>query len=288
MATFKRPTNGFDQISLGSVATCKPDISSRLLHGFLLKIAGTGSPTLAEYIEYVEIEVNGKKDLRLEPAPQAKLDAILNSNGDTLDTTMMYVPFTRPGQRWSPWGTADIKELNIKAKIVGSNPSGKTLTALSALAVYSPVAAPMVRGDYVAQTIINPKVPVAGWNTIDDLPNLGSVSSLIRMVMTNAAITEVKIEIGERLAYHMTLAEAKEGLARNPMYKLPSGYDHFPVILDDLGIPEDFHPLIVDGIKQPVKVEYYWDTDVAAVAVFKILVEGLVRATPVPVATAKA
>ena len=44
MATLKTQLPPFDGVALGSLITCRPDINSRLLHGFLLQCIGTASP----------------------------------------------------------------------------------------------------------------------------------------------------------------------------------------------------------------------------------------------------
>jgi len=46
-------------------------------------------------------------------------DGYQNSNGDTLDTATMLIPFMHPGYPWSAWGAADISNLVIAVKIVG-------------------------------------------------------------------------------------------------------------------------------------------------------------------------
>ncbi len=286
----KKPLPPFDAAQLGSVISCRPDLGSRIMMGFDLQVVGTGSPTFADYVEYVEILQNNKRKCLLKPAIQAKLDAIMNSNGDTFDTTIMRVPLARPRSLGFAWGTKDISEFAIQCKLVAANPSGKTLTRVQGWTGYAPIINPIDRGNVVLQTVVPSGTPTAGWNTLQQ-GNLTvpDIISLKHVLLNHDAVREVRIHIGDTEIYHQPRDIQFEQLVRSEFYKLPASYDAFPVVLDDLGDDRDYPPLIdANGVRRPIMVEYYWDTNVAAVAAFDILVEGVERGAPSAVANAKA
>jgi len=277
----------FDVATLGAVATSRPDINSRLLHAFYLQVIGTGNPTAADYLEYVTLNQDNRQKILIKPADQANLDAINNANGDNLDPSILVINLTRPGMLFSPWGTNDIQSLTIQAKIVAANPAGKTLTKIQGFYGYTPVSVPQNRGDAYLQTVIPVALPVAGWNILANLP-VNDIITATKMILAANPITEVRISVGDKPVYHLTKAAAAEGLRRNPMYKIADAPTFFPVILDDMGIPSDFIPLLENGVRRPVNVEFYWDTTIAAVSTFNILLEGIEKGTPMPVANSKA
>ncbi len=287
MATLKTQLPPFDGAALGSVITVRPDINSRLLHGFLFQVVGTGALTFAEYVEYLILNQDDKQKILLKPTIQAMADALNNANSDTLDATFFYLPLTRPGMNFSPWGTADISRLSIQAKIVGANPGGKTLTKIQGWMAHTPVSNPQPRGDVFLQSIITTPLPVAGWNTLANI-EVKDISTVTKLVLADTAVTQVRITVGERQVYDMTLAAANEAGRRNPLVKIPVVPTCFPVILDDLGIPSDFIPLLENGVRRPLNVEFYYDTTVHAAAAFDILVEGVELGARAPVATSRA
>lgn len=287
MSTLKTQLPPFDGVVIGSLITCRPDINSRLLHGFLLQCIGTGGPLAIEYIEYIILNQDDKQKILIKPLLQAMADALSNANGDTLDGSMIYIPLTRPGLSFSPWGTGDISRLSIQCKIVGANPSGKTLTKVQGWFAYTPVANPQPRGDVFLQSVVTTPRPVAGWNTLPNI-EVRDISTVTKMIMADTAVTWVKVYVGERLIFDMTLAAANESGRRNPLVKVPSTPTCFPIILDDLGIPSDFIPLLENGVRRPLTIEYYYDTTVHDVAAFDILVEGVEFGQRQAVATSRA
>ena len=284
MATHLLPLPPFDGVALGSVITVRPEIYSRLLHGFLLKITGTGSPTVAEYLEYITLNQDDKQKILIKPAIQAMADALDNANADTLDTLFIYVPLTRPGMTFSPWGTADISRLSISAKIVGTNPSGKTLTKVEGWACYTPVSVPQPRGDVFLQSVITTPTPLAGWNTLANV-EVRDISTVTKLILGSTDVNQVRISVGERVVYDMTLAAAAEAARRNPRYKVPTSQTCFPCLLDTLGIPSDFIPLLEGGVRRPLNIEYNCTTGGTA---FDILVEGVELAAKQAVASSRA
>jgi hypothetical protein len=287
-----RPLAPFDTVALGSVTTSRPDISGRVLHGILLRVVGTGSPTAAEYLEWVKVSVNTREKLYIVPSVQAQVAKYLNTNDDVLDTDVLFIPLTRPGQLWSAWGTGDISEFAVQAKIVGSNPSGKTLTKIEAAYVYSPTPVSPPRGDVFLQTVLTTPTPVAGWNTLSNVP-VNDIITATRMFLmqpnSNVPITEVRVTVGDREVFNTNSALALAALRFSEFYKVPSSPVVFPVPLDLLGLPQEFIPLVENGVRRPLNIEFYWDSSLStSYTAFSIYLEGIERGAPKQVGTAKA
>ena len=61
----------------------------------------------------------------------------------------------------------------------------------------------------------------------------------------------------------------------------------FPCFLEVLGTPGEYVPLVQDGVRRPVNLEYFWDTTITATpAAFEILIEGVEPGQPQPTANA--
>lgn len=295
MPNLKIPLPTFDALSLGAAVNCKPDIASRKLKAFYLQTIGTGSPTPEDYFEYVLVNVNDKQKILIKPGMQRHFDRLMDVNDDVYDGSFLRIPLTRPGLGllFSRWGTADIDRMTISVKLVGSNPSGKTLTAIRGWMKFEPGIEP--RGDVFLQSIYTTGVPAGGWNEISDFP-LKDISHVTKAIFGHNAIRQVKISIGDRLIYDMTREAAAEDLRHNPRYAVTDAAKAiatpllcFPAVLDDDGLPEDFWPLVESGARRPLKVEYYWDTGVTGTPVaFDIGVEGIERGAPSPVPSSRA
>ena len=264
----------FDGVALGSIITCRPDINSRLLHGFLFKAVGHATNVISDIFEYFLLNQDDKQKILIKPLVQNMSDAIDNANGDTLDVAFAYLPLTRPGMNFSPWGTGDISRLSIQAKVKAAMTGVQSLTRLDGWLCYTPVNLPRLRGDVFLQSVITTPLPTAGWNTLANV-EVRDISTVTKLILGDTAVTEVKVSVGERLVYQMTLSAANEAARRNPRYKVPAVPTCFPCLLDTLGIPSDFIPLLENGVRRPLNVEYYYDTTVHAAAVFDILVEGV-------------
>jgi hypothetical protein len=285
-----------------------PTSSPALLCGIVLVGTGTSGATPAELdlssvIKEVRIMQDQFCKARFKPTLQRKLDSILNSTSDTLSISCMAIPFFRMNVPGSKWGLGDIGQLTLEVEFVNPFPANTVFagSALKAYWGYNPIVTPQPRGDVFVQTVINVPNPIAGWNRINDLPYQGIVS-LTKMLLDNPAITEVKVSLGTREVYNATKKVALFAMENNQLYKVPStitapntaaptaSIGPFPVILDDLGDPGDFMPLFINGVRQEVIVEFFWDTAINAVAAFDILAEGIERGVQsnAPVAAGRA
>lgn len=277
----------FDSAAAGSTASVNIDIFSRMLHGIAIQcLLSSGTAVATSSIEYIIVKTDTKQKILIYPAEQRLFDGILNSTGDTLPTDYVFIPLTRLGIPWSKWGTRDIGQLQIQVKLKSAVEA--LFTKLRGFTIYSPTNTPQNRGDAFVQTILPQPTPIAGWNRINDLP-YQDIIALTHLLLNADAITQVKVKIGDEERYNMTRNDAKAVLAINPLYKLPSSCPFFPVCLDVMGDPGEYMPIIQNGVRRNVVVEYFWDTTVTATPVsFNILAVGIEQGTPQPVATAKA
>lgn len=285
-----KPTSEVDAFSLGGTSNIRLETFNRNIGGLLVQVLGTnnvGGDELdaANAIEHIVIEQDTKQKVYIEPSLQRKLDNCMNANADTLSPSFVFVPFLRMGIAGSAWGTANIAQLLAKIKIKSAAPAGGSITGVKAWMSYIPLAQPVNRGSVYVQTVYTPPMPAQGWNTISDLPYQGIIS-LTKMIMADDYIDEVRVLVGDRVVYHMNKSAAKFALQVNPLHKVPSTFDFFPVMLDALGNPGDFLPLFEGGVRQTVRVEYNWTN--ATLRQFKILLEGIERDDQAPVITAKA
>ena len=212
----------------------------------------------------------------------------IDSNSDNLPVDFLHIPLSRIGIPDSAWGSGDIRQFEIAVKLKASFGSS-TFTRLVGWLSYTPVSKPEPRGAVILDTLLNPPTPVAGWNKVSDLP-VASLVSLTRMVFNNSAISHIKLSIGDREVYNMTKAAAIAALAFNPLYKMWStlaAASTFPCFLEVLGTPGEYVPLVQDGVRRPVNLEYFWDTTITATpAAFEILIEGVEPGQPQPTANA--
>lgn len=285
----------FDNKAAGKRCVSSPDISGRpYVAGVAVQIVGTktggtGILTAAEAIEYILILHDGVEKMRVHPSLQLKHDSILNSNDDALDDTYVFIPFYRRGQAWSLLGTAGIPRLQIVVQLKASAalPTGGTINDLRGEWAYVETEQPAPTGRKFVQGIFTWDKTRAGWNVIEDLAYDG-ISRVSELILDHNAITEVEVSIGNKGVYKLRKEAALAMLGRNNLYKRPSTADFFPVLFDDFGTLGDFADLIVNGVRRPLKIRFYWDTNIAAVASFDILAEAVEEAITAPVATARA
>ena len=288
----------FSTAVLGSTSVCELPILKRSFHDLTLKVEGTGpngtTLDVRHVIESVELFQSGKSKSLIRPNQFMRYQEFLNATADPIPTNVLFIPLARPGVRGTDWATGDMESFQISVKLKAAlyNVSGQSAAAFTRLTgnmTYEPLPAPANRGDvYLHQTISQP-APSAGWNTIDNLTvnNLAALSRLFFMCQAPgtdttdfraAAITQVKIRIGEVDVYNQTKAIVETSLVYNPFYKSATSSAltmGFPVMLDRNNRIEDV-PRLFDGRSRlPVRVEYYWDTAIAAVAPFDILIEGV-------------
>ena len=236
----------------------------------------------------------------IKPNQFMRYQEFLNTTDDTFPLNALFIPLSRPGVRGSDWATGDMESLQISVKLKSAlyNVNGQTaaaFTRLSGSMTYEPLAKPVNRGDvFLLQTISQP-APSAGWNTIDKLTvnNLAALSRLFFSCQPPAfdlfdtraqAITQVKLRIGETDVYNQTRALVEVFLSHSPFYKNGVGSAlnmGFPVVLDRNNRIDELAPLFDGKSRLPVRVEYFWDTNVAAVAPFDILMEGIELGVPV-------
>lgn len=268
----------FEPVSLGGTTRCKLDVNLRRYFGVVLRAIGVGasSGTLNfwDAVEYVTVLQNGKQKMILYPTLSLILDQFLNYNNDQIPVDGFLVPFSRPGYPGSSWGTGDIETLSIECKIKAALSGGAaSFSKVTGTQCYMPTDSPEPRGAVFLQKVI-PQNPVAGWNTINDLP-VDTLVAVARMIFNHTAITEVEIVLGEETRYHSDKWQAQAGIALNNMYKVRSTTEVFAAFLDVLGDPGNLLPLLDGGIRRPFQIRYYLDSTVAAASAFSILVEGV-------------
>jgi hypothetical protein len=251
-----------------------------------------GGPLFAEdCIEYVQLVVDSEIKATFKPGSLRKLNSTDNITRDLPDKSIMRIPFAHVWHVWSQWGTKDIGQLQVQVKIKDSVNIAGTFTKLTGCYRYVPVAVSQVRGDVLLQTDIPVTNVIAGWNEINDLP-WQRVVALTKLLFDSAAITQVKIKVGDALVFNQTKREIAFDLQRSPQYRVPDVFDFFIAVLDDRAAIEDFVYIVGDenGVpaRRNVQVEFFWDTTIAAPAPFYILAQGLERGAKQPVAVAKA
>lgn len=276
----------FEGIGLGGKPFWKVDKFSRLCNALVVEVVGTlsggGAAGATDFVEYVALLQDGSQKIYIEPGLQRKLDSIQNSTDDTLPANFILVPLRRLGIPGSAWGGADIGELQLDVKLKAAGPAGSTFTTIRGWEAFTPLATAQNRGDVFIQQVLQQANPIAGWNQINDL-QVKNIVTLSKLLFENNAITEVKVSVGGREVYHRTKDAAAFELAISPIYKRPGTLDFFPVVLDDLGSPADYVPLLENGARRDLKIEYFWDTTVNATAAFNILAEGIESAAnPAP------
>jgi hypothetical protein len=270
------------------------DVSDpKLIDGLLLRGVGHTNTNaqldISTVIQEIRVLQDSEEKVLIKPALQRKLDDFLNANGDTLKIDYIYLPFNRFLNPKTGWGTRNIGKLLIKVKQVAAYPANTAFTALKAIVGYHPITSPVPRGDVYVQTVFPQAAPVAGWNQINDFQYY-QITHLTKLLFDNPAITEVEIYKANSIVYQMKKADQLFVLNENPLYKVPASCTHveidgalsastgpFPAILDDMGESGDALNLFSKGVRQLIKIRYFWDTNVNAVAAFDILAEGFER-----------
>lgn len=291
----------FDTSALGATARCPLAVGRRTYHDIFLKVEGQGVGAAGAVldvrhgVEYVELFQNGKSKLTVKPASQLIFRAFFNTTSDSGPVNFLTIPLSRPGILDSDWATGDMESLQLAVKLKSSLPDNGgnpacTLTRVRAFAAFEDLATPAARGNVFTQSVVTPNTPVAGWNTIDNL-TVGSLATLTRLLfscplsgtnLSNSAgnaIRHVKISIGGQYLFNAEKHTVDAALVHNWLYKAisssPAQGHSFPVMLDHTNRVVDFPALLDGNVRQPVKVEYYWDTAFAAVEPIEILVEGI-------------
>ena len=294
----------FTTAQLGANSVCALPLLKRSFHDLTLKVEGTGpngtTLDVRHVVEYVELFQSGKSKLLLKPGQFLRYQEFLNTTDDAFPTNALFLPLARPGVLGSDWATGDMESFQISVKLKSAlyNVNGQSAAAFTRLTgsmTYEPLAAPVNRGDVFLLNTISQPAPSAGWNTIDNLTvnNLAALSRLYFMCqapgtdltdLRASAINQVKIRVGEMDIYNQTKALVEIFLTHSPFYKNGVGSAltmGFPVILDRNNRVADL-PRLFDGRSRlPVRVEYFWDSAVAAPAPFDILLEGIELGTPV-------
>jgi hypothetical protein len=297
----------FDTATLGATARAPLAVGRRTYHSILLQAeglgaGGAGTVDVRNAIEYVELFVSGKSALMLKPALHMYYLDHLNATSDPIPSSFLHIPLSQPGILESDWATGDMESLQIavKLKSAAGLPVGATFTRIKGWATYEDLAAPVPRGNVFTQMVISPNSPVAGWNTIDNL-TVGSLVALRRLVFlcppagtltvnpNASAITQVKISIAGELVCNLTRDSVACHLAHNPYYKAPASvsYIGFPVFLDLTNRVSDLAAVVNGNVRQPVKVEYFWDSGAFAPTPFEILVDGLQLGVSRPIVAAQ-
>ena len=297
----------FDTAALGATARAPLAVGRRTYHSLLIQAeglgaGGVGTVDVRNAIEYVELFQSGKSKLMLKPGIHLHFLEHLNVTADPLPANFLHIPLSQPGVLESDWATGDMEsfQLAVKIKAASGLPAGATFTRLRGWATYEDLAKPMPRGNVFTQSVVTPNTPVAGWNTIDNL-TVGSLAALRRLLFqcpaagtawtsnTALAITQVKLSIGGENLFNMTRAAVEASLAYNAFHKWPGVALGFPVFLDLTNRVEDLAPLVYGNVRQPLKVEYFWDTNNGATPVqpVDILVNGLELGTDRPTVSAQ-
>lgn len=283
----------FDTAALGATARAPLAVGRRTYHSLLIQAeglgaGGAGTVDVRNAIEYVELFQSGKSKTLIKPSIHLHFLEHLNVTADPLPANFLHIPLSQPGVLESDWATGDMESFQIAVKLKTSAglPAGATFTRLKGWATYEDLAAPVNRGNVFTQSVVTPNTPVAGWNTIDNL-TVGDLAALRRLLFmcpaagtatvsnTAQAITQVKVSIAGSVVFNMTRAATEAQLAYNAFHKWPSAAYGFPVFLDLTNRVSDLAAVVFGNVRQPVKVEYFWDTGIAAVAPVDILVNGL-------------
>jgi hypothetical protein len=301
----------FDTAALSATARAPLPVGRRSYRELLLQVEGAaaydtgGSASDLDFrhaVEYVELFVSGKSRMLIKPPMHQVLQEHLNATDDTLPVKFLAIPLARPGYRDTDWSTGDMESMQIAVKLKSSLPTGTavnaSLTRVRGWARYEDLAVPTPLGAVFTQRVVTPNTPVAGWNTIDNL-TVGALAALSKLLFfcpptgtntittTAAAITQVKLSIGGRYIFNSTRDAVDADHAFSPFFALPASRWAFPCFLDYTNRFEDLPALLDGNVRQPLKVEYYWDTGVAAVAAVDILVEGLELGSPRPTVAAQ-
>ena len=295
----------FDTAALGSTARSPLAVGRRTYHSLLLQAeglgaGGAGTVDVRNAIEYVELFQSGKSKMLIKPGIHIHFLEHLNVTADPLPANFLHIPLSQPGILESDWATGDMEsfQIAVKLKSAAGLPAGATFTRVRGWATYEDLAAPVARGNVFTQSVVTPNTPVAGWNTIDNL-TVGDLSALRRLLFqcpaagtatystTAQAISQVKVSIAGSVVFNMTRAAAEAQLAYNAFHKWPSAAYGFPVFLDLTNQVADLSPVVFGNVRQPVKVEYFWDTTVFAVAPVDILVNGLELGSSRPIVAAQ-
>jgi hypothetical protein len=265
-----------------------------LLDGITLRAIGYSASTAeliaSGVVDRIRLLWDGDLLCTFKPSLLRKFQEIFNANADTLAVSKIYVPISRHLDPDRGMGFRDIKQqFMIEADVIGTYPANTTFTDLKINLAFHPQSAQRRRGDIYACTVLSQPTPTAGWNVIEPF-QYNRVSALTKLYFDATNITEIKIWLGSKLAYHRVKEDALFDLQVNPIYKNPSGITHavvagqtttstggFPVVLDDYGRVNDSFPLVDEnGRRIDVKVEYYVDTGLASAAGFDIMAEGII------------
>jgi hypothetical protein len=303
-----RPAPEFNSApAAGATITLKVPISEpKRLHALTLRAKGFSNTNQVLIASSVvrEVRLLADSDLkcRWKPSLLRKFEDFFNSNSDTLPVNEIMVPFSRHLDPDRGWGTSNIGEMLLEVDCITPLPANTAFSALKAYQHYIPLDAPVPRGDVYLASVFAQPVPVAGWNTIQNLP-YQQILALTHLLFDNPAITEVKISLGSRELYHATKEDVLAWMEWNPVYKVPStctataidgqavvSTGPFFVPLDVFGRMAESMPVFAGGVRQDVTIEYFWDTNVNAVAAFDIMAQALERDTKIvqPVAAGKA
>lgn len=291
----------------GATISLKVPINEpKRLHALTLRGVGyTNTNTLLDLKAMIrEVRLLADTDLkcRWKPSLLRKFEDFFNSNGDTLPLNQVMVPFSRHLDPDRGWGFANIQELLLEIDVITPYPANSSFTALKCYQHYIPLDAPVPRGDVYLASVFSQPVPVAGWNTIQNLP-YQQILALTHLMFDNPAITEIKVSLGSRELWHATKEDILAWMEWNPIYKVPSTTTHVAIAgqavtstgvfflpLDVFGRMAESMPVFAGGVRQDVTIEYYWDTNINAVAAFDIMAQALERDTKIvlPVAAGKA
>lgn len=298
------PLPQFPSKNLGQWAECPIPVQGRdSFSDIFLRVNGQGygvvnTPLqLENAVERIELQADGDTVLTVTPAALRVYEAMKNANVDSPDLSVLAIPLARLGlSQVSDWPTGKMGKFLLRVLLKaalpgnGGNPA-LTLTELTASARSEQLPEPMGRGSVFTFHMAT-HLPVAGANIIENLSlrNLRALTKLILFcphtapALNNAAgnaITSAKVSVGREVVFDATkqvaLAELKHsGLYRGAHYDGATP-ENMPVVFDVTGRPNDYLRLVDGNVRKTVKVEFNWDSTVAAPETVHILAEGLIE-----------
>lgn len=307
------PLNQFPAHNLGQWAECPlPVNGADSFHNILLRVAGqgygtTGAPLDIQHaIESIEIAPDTGAVLTVSPRALRLMEVLTNANGDVADPSVLNIPLARLGLTGvSDWPTGKMGKCLLRVlpkAALPANSSGNsalTLTALTAHARSEQLAAPAPLGG-VFSFHMSSHLPVTGWNIIESV-SLGHLRALTKLLLfcplsgaslnntASNAITATKLTRGREVVYDATKQMALAELASSPLYRAQhiggAENEFFAAVFDTTGRPGDFLGLVNGNVRQPLKLEYYWNPAVTPETV-QIVAEGILAASADPLVSA--
>lgn len=266
------------------VARCRVPKDLRLLYGFLIHIDAENDAAAAidgkTMVDKIVIKADGVEKLVIKPTMEDFIRDLDNTSGDAFSASYIKVNLAsaREGAGMSPWGTANIRTIEIEVHIQ-ADATNKNFNGVRGWVDFRSIRADVPRGPIVRKKFVTEEpVTATGENQINALP-VDELVEIQRLVFDSQYVTEVEIYLDGRLVRKLTKA-ANKALLEDDQTLTIAGVNstfanYFPIVFDLNGqMGENLKLVDANGRRLPLQIVYKWTTG-QALAAFDLFIQGV-------------